>query len=84
MFDVSTEDLPFVVEDENGIAHIKSYEQNEANTVIIILDRALKGKCLVHGASEQNPKSIIPIDFATHIPMLSFYGVEILEKGYET
>ena len=78
VFEVSADQLPFLIEDEDGEAQIKGYEINEANVLIISLDRELKGKCLVHGAFERNPKQFIPVDFASHLPMLSFYGVDIL------
>lgn len=75
-FEVGADDLPFIVEDEKGIVSIKGYEQRDANTIAITMDRKLEGKCRLHGASGRNPKGIIPVDFATHLPMLSFYGVE--------
>lgn len=78
-YECGVEDLPFVVEDEKGFVKIKSYEQWDVYTITLILDRELEGKCHVHGAYEQNPKYIIPVDFASHLPMLSFYGVEVID-----
>ena len=76
-YEVGADNLPFVIEDEKGFAVIKSYEQNDVNTITITLDRELGNSCRIHGAFEQNPKAIIPIDFSNHLPMLSFYGVEV-------
>ncbi|MBP1988444.1 sialate O-acetylesterase [Paenibacillus eucommiae] len=78
-FDVGADHLPFVVEDAEGFLSITSYEQQDAHSILITLDRALTGSCQVHGAFEQNPKAVIPIDFASHLPMLSFYGVGVID-----
>lgn len=76
MYEVGADNLPFVVEDEKGIVNIKDYEQRGADAIAITSDRKLEGKCLLHGASGRNPRGIIPVDFATHLPMLSFYRAE--------
>lgn len=76
-FEVGAENLPFAVEDEKGFANIKSYELSNYNEIIITLHRELEESCKVHGVYEQNPKGVIPIDFASHLPVLSFYGVEV-------
>ena len=62
---------------QKGMIKIRRYELREADTIALILDRKPEGKCRVHGAWEQNPKGIIPIDTSSHLPMLSFYGAEI-------
>jgi sialate O-acetylesterase len=76
-YEVGADDLPFTVEDAGGFVEIKGYEQKDGNTITIILERKLQGECQVHGAYEQNPKAIITVDFASHLPMLSFYGVKV-------
>lgn len=76
-FEVGTENLPFAVEDEKGFVSIKSYELSSYNEITITLHRELGKSCKVHGAYEQNPKGVIPIDFASHLPMLSFYEVGV-------
>ncbi len=78
-FEIDAGNLPFLVEDEIGMIKIKSYEL-KADSIILTLDREPEGKCQVHGAWEQNPKGIIPIDAVSHLPMLSFFGVEVQEK----
>lgn len=77
-FDVDWRELPFTVEDEEGFVPLKHCEMKK-NTVIIGTDRKLVGKCRVHGAWEQNPKFLVPVDFETHLPMLSFYGVDVAD-----
>lgn len=70
--------LPFSIEDEEGAADIAEYVQDGGNTVILKLQRDIKGKAFIHGAHEQNPKAFIPMDTGTHLPILAFYGIEIL------
>ncbi|HEY5585888.1 MAG TPA: sialate O-acetylesterase [Ruminiclostridium sp.] len=79
-FEVSADALAISVQDDDGFAQIRSYEIENENTLTITLDRELKGRCQVHGAYEQNPKHAVPIDYASHIPILSFYGVYVLER----
>lgn len=77
IFDVMPEELPFVIEDEEGSVPIKSYELTGLNQIHLKMERKPKGRTLVHGAYEKNPKFFLPMDFATHLSMLSFYGVEM-------
>lgn len=78
-FDVPEDALPFTAIDEEGPLQIKSYEINLPNELKLAFDREIKGHCQVNGAYEQNPKFIIPIDFASHLPILSFYAIDVLE-----
>lgn len=77
-FDMGGDQLPFTIEDEKGYIQIRSYELSGISSFLLTMDRNLEGTCQIHGAFEQNPKAIIPVDFETHLPMLSFYGMEIL------
>jgi Domain of unknown function (DUF303). len=79
LYEITVDQLPFIIEDEMGAVNIKNYEQKYADSILITMDRKLIGKCQVHGASEKNPRGIIPVDFASHLPILSFYGVEITD-----
>lgn len=76
-YEVDAIQLPFTVEDEKGFLKIVNYEQNRPDTLLITLDRDIELGVKVHGAYEQNPKAIIPIDSESHIPMLAFYGVDV-------
>lgn len=78
-FEVGAGDLGITFEDEAGFINIRNYEIMSQNSLMITLDRIVKGRCQVHGAFEQNPKPFVPIDFASHIPMLSFYGEQVME-----
>lgn len=77
-FEVSAECLAITAEDDGGFIKIKSYEIENENNLIITLEREVKGGCQVHGAYEQNPKFVIPMDVISHIPILSFYGIQVL------
>ena len=77
-FDVPEDELPFAAADDMGSLRIRKYEVKGANELELTFDRVIKGRCQVNGASEQNPKPVIPVDFASHLPMLSFYGVDVV------
>ncbi len=75
LYEVPPELLPFNVEDEEGLAYVASYQQEE-NKIILTLNRSIKGKSFIHGAWKMNPGPVIPCD-CMRLPMLSFYGLEI-------
>jgi hypothetical protein len=47
------------------------------NQLLLTLERQLNGKGQVHGAHQENPPFFLPVDFATHMPILAFYKVDI-------
>jgi AraC-like DNA-binding protein len=55
---VPATDLPFHVIDETGTAHIVDYQQEDYNSITLILDKKIEGRCHIHGAYQQNPKNI--------------------------
>lgn len=75
-FEVDVKDLPFTVIDTAGKLEICEYEIRAKNLIVLTLDREIKGRCIVHGAYEQNPKTFVPVDFESHLPMLAFHGFE--------
>lgn len=76
-FGMCIDEMPFTVVDEEGKAGITNCEVKDGNTIVLELDRKLKGKVFVHGAYEQNPKYFLPHDIETHLPMLAFYRVKL-------
>lgn len=76
-YEVPVSKTSFRVEDENGEVKIASYEMVEPNIIILNLDRAITGKGYVHNAYGMNPEGIIPVDYATHLPILAFYKIPI-------
>lgn len=79
-YGIEANNLPFTFEDEKGNVSIKNCELIEDSSLLFTMDRKI-GKCKVHGAFEKNPKSMIPVDYETHLPMLSFYNVEVIEEA---
>lgn len=77
-YEVLACELPFRVEDSEGFIDVESYQQNSHDSILLTLKREIKGKAFVHGAYEQNPGRFIPFDFSSNLPMLSFYGEEVL------
>lgn len=78
-FQVRAENLPFAVQDEYGLMKAVAYEILERNGILLSFERVLGEECVLHGAYEEGIQTVIPVDFATHIPILSFYGVGITE-----
>lgn len=76
-FEVGSEKLPFTVVDEKGQLEITGYEINSNNGILLTMNREAGGSCVIHGVWQQNPGFFIPIDDYSHIPVLSFYGVEV-------
>lgn len=76
-FEVEVQALPFTVADAEGTLEIKAYELKDQSKLQLTLSREIKGSCVIHGAFEQNPKFIVPIDVGSYLPMLSFYGIEV-------
>ncbi|OAA31541.1 hypothetical protein AT15_05560 [Kosmotoga arenicorallina S304] len=76
-FDLPPENLPIVVEDSRGINAILSYEIDR-DKIILHLERAIGNSSFVHGCHEMNPSTTPPIDSEGHLPMLSFYKVQVV------
>ncbi len=72
-FGCTPDKLAFAVEDENGLIPIKSYALQTGSTLLLILERAPGNTPCVHCGYEQDMQKVIPVDFATHLPILSFY-----------
>lgn len=77
-YDATVSNISFGVEDDNGVVNIISYESMDPNMVILNLDRDIMGHGYVNNAFGMNPKCIIPVDFATHLPILAFHRVPIM------
>ncbi len=72
-------ELPFVVADNEGEKNITAYEIIENNKIKLILDNDIKGNAYVHGAYQKNLEGVLLVDIGTYLPMLSFYGLEVLK-----
>ncbi len=79
-FGCGPDKLAFTAEDENGVVRLQSYEVPEKNKLLLCFERSLGESCVIHCASEQDMQRVVPVDFATHLPILSFYGVNVTSK----
>lgn len=76
---LSTEQLGFETFDAIGPLPVMDYKV-ERDSILLTFCRDIKGKCFVNGGTGQCPASYLPVDFASHMPILSFYGVEVSDK----
>jgi len=77
-FEATGKTISLFAEDEDGLINVEGYTIKAPDTILLHLERDIRGRCVVHGAYQQNPRELIPADFETHLPILSFYGVEVL------
>lgn len=78
-FDCCAEDLSLNIDDDLGKINILSYEQKCSDSLTLVIDRNIEGLGKISCGYGKNPKGIIPIDFETHMPILSFYNVDIIK-----
>ena len=76
-FGVPASRLPFEAEDADGLASPVAYETGK-DSLSITFERALGAGARLHGAWRMDPGAAIPSD-CMRMPMLSFYGVPILQ-----
>ena len=76
-FEVGPESLPVTVEDEAGVNALAAYEIVGTDRLRLTVCRDIAGRAVLHGAWRMNPGHPIPCDCG-RMPMLSFYGVEIV------
>jgi hypothetical protein len=77
-FEEPPEQLPITVEDRAGPVRVVSYTL-EKDTITLRLERPAGPECTVSGAATTNPPWFTPVDFASHIPVLSFYRFPVPE-----
>jgi sialate O-acetylesterase len=66
----------FRVEDEDGEVPVAKVSYPMDNTVVLALERPLRGGAQVHGGWGADPDTV-PMDMERFVPMLGFYGLEI-------
>ncbi len=80
-FGCTPDKLAFTVEDENGLAALESYALQTGRELMLVLQRPLGETPKVHCGYEQDMQRVVPVDFATHLPILSFYGIPIEKRN---
>jgi len=76
-FQVSNQQFPLHVRDEEGRVEISEYS-TLGNQVVLTLARETKGTLTAYGQESANPPAYL-MDWDTHLPALCFYGVEVSE-----
>lgn len=76
-YNVTPEELPFVPEDADGPAALRG-ASFQGSRVRLGLARPLRGPAFVSCGAEQNPRRMIPVDYDSHLPILSFYHVPLV------
>lgn len=74
-------DFPFTVEDELGAVALEGFVHGQSGVLTLRLAREPVGQARIHGCFEQNPASFVPFDLDSHLPLLSFYNVPILDEA---
>ncbi|WP_167859739.1 sialate O-acetylesterase [Paenibacillus cymbidii] len=68
----------FAVEDAEGAVEVSRWRITGRNEIELTLGRETAGLTFVHAAYEANPPvTRLPLDTATYLPMLAFYGVAV-------
>lgn len=70
--------MAFTAQDKEGWILLQEYEVIGKNQILLKFSRSLGEDCVLHGAYEKDMQKVVPMDFATHLPILSFYGVKVL------
>ncbi len=74
----------FAAEDEEGTPELENYEGIGRNQILLKFRRTLGENCVVHCASDMDMQKIVPVDYATHLPIFSFYGYKVKKRGDES
>lgn len=78
-FEAAPDRLCFTAIDDQGSLIIQQYDSPKPYQIRLIFDRTIGEQCYIHGAHEMDLPRLLPFDYATHLPMLSFYGVKVEE-----
>lgn len=76
LFYANADNLPFAMEDEEGLTSPVEYEENGTDQLFLTFARPAKPGNRLHGAWEGNPPGHVPADLDRQ-PMLAFYGMAI-------
>lgn len=82
LFDIDSHDVrcsAFTVEDTTGKEIAVVQAELTEDTITLHLAEAVSGLCRVSAGWQMEPPVRLPLDFATHQPILSFYQVEVEE-----
>lgn len=80
LVNIGLHEMPFRVEDEAGEIGIAEWAIENGADVVLRLERHIIGQAQAHGAAEVDPPAVLPLDSATFLPMLAFYGFNVGTK----
>lgn len=75
---VSLRYTPFLVEDREGFNPVLEWTASARDRILITTARPIAAGAKIHGASQANPSDYLPFDPDSQLPMLSFYGVDVV------
>jgi sialate O-acetylesterase len=75
---VSLRYCPFTAEDEAGVNPVLNFQTTGTDRILVTTARPVAERTRLHGAHQANPSDYLPMDSDSLLPMLSFYGVEVV------
>ncbi len=76
-FGCTPDKLAFTAEDDGGLIDLDSYALQTGSALLLCFRREIGKSPKIHCAYEQDMQRVVPVDFATHLPILSFYGFPV-------
>ncbi len=67
----------FRVEDETGTVSVTGVTAGRGDSLVLTLERPVRGKTLVSGVWQTNPEHLMPVESMCRTPIVSFYRVEV-------
>ena len=74
---IDGKNLAIKAEDSDGIVNVREYKIEDRNKIILRFERKPGPGAVLNCGATKNTRDIIPFDYATHLPVLLFYGVKI-------
>ena len=74
---IDGKNLAIKAEDSDGIVNVREYKIEDRNKIILRFERKPGLGAVLNCGATKNTRDIIPFDYATHLPVLLFYGVKI-------
>jgi sialate O-acetylesterase len=57
---------------------VLKFQTSGRDRILVTTARPVAERTRLHGAHQANPSDYLPMDTDSQLPMLSFYGVEVL------
>ncbi len=73
---VSAKNLAIKAEDNGKIISAESYELVDKKNIRLTFANELSEDAVFHGGYTKEKEGVLPFDYATHLPIISFYGIK--------